>query len=77
MLSRFMLPEASSVNITLGFTIELPFASGELAMSVNAALAVVRARPIPRTSASLVRFRFVGKVRFMIAPVCITNPMDQ
>ncbi len=78
MKSQYMLPEASSRNIRLGFTTELAvFAIGELAMSVNAALTVVTAKPIPRTRAILVRIKFVGEVRFMIAPVCMTDLMDQ
>jgi len=62
----------------LGFTTELAvFAIGEPAMSVNAALTGFMARAIPRTSASMVKIELVGEVRFMIAPACITDLVDQ
>src|SRR5882672_9388543 len=65
MKSQSMLPEPSSRNIRLGFTTELAvFAIGAVAMSVNAAFTVVIARLVQRTSATLVKIKLVGEVRF-------------
>jgi hypothetical protein len=72
-----MLPEASNRNITLGFTVALDvFAIGAFAMSVTAALAVIMAKPIPRTSANLVWIKLIGEGRFMIAPEYVRNLVD-
>src|SRR4029077_934593 len=61
MKSQSMLPDESSRNIKLGFTMEAPdLASGEGAMSVNAALAVFIASPIATINAALARIGFFG-----------------